>query len=66
MNELTIPILLLGTLSKLALFTFPRQNLAVFLSFLKDWETWARTIGPMDISFQYSTVAAHNLRTSVP
>ena len=44
----------------------PSMKRAELRSFRKDSAAWAKIVGPMDISRQYSTVAAHIRRTSAP
>ena len=67
---LTKPMSDLGTLSMRSRASFdpmlPKQNLAVLRSLRRDSPDCAMTIGPMDISFQKSTLAAQSLRKSGP
>ena len=44
----------------------PSMKRAELRSFRRDSAAWAKIVGPMDISRQYSTVAAHIRRTSAP
>lgn len=45
---------------------FPSINRAEFRILLIDSTVWAKTVGPMDISRQYSTVATHSRNVSAP
>lgn len=58
----TRPILFLPSPSPI----FPNINRAEFLILRIDSAACASTVGPIDISRQYSTVATHNLSTSAP
>jgi hypothetical protein len=69
-SRLTKPISALDTLFIRARVSaspmFPKMKRAEFLIFLIDSAACASTVGPIAMSRQYSTVAAHKRSTSAP